>query len=178
MSDGAPHRNARSILRARAEELARTPPLAPAEAPLQLLEFMLAKERYAVETRHVLEVYPLRNITPIPSTQAFLAGVVNVRGRIVAVVDLKKFFDLPETGLTDLHRIVIVSGPDLELGLLADVSVGVLSVSPNALQPALPAMTAIGNEFLKGVTVDRLIVLDIDRLLSDPRIIVNEEMEI
>src|SRR5579862_5079064 len=131
--------NADRILRDRAQALARPPASAPAASTmLELLEFRLASERYAVETRHVQEVHPLRDLTPLPGTPPFVLGIVNVRGRILPVLDLKKFFELPEQGLTDLHRIIRVRGNDLELGLLADVIVGVRSVTVDSLQPSLP----------------------------------------
>jgi purine-binding chemotaxis protein CheW len=102
---------------------------------------------------------------------------VNVRGRILPVLDLKKFFDLPEQGLTDLHRIVLVRGHGLELGLLADVIVGVRTIALDTLQPALPTFTGIRADYLKGVSDGHLVVLDLDRVLSDPRIIVHEDVE-
>ncbi|MBI2296138.1 MAG: chemotaxis protein CheW [Betaproteobacteria bacterium] len=170
--------DARQILRARAKALARQPErTAVAEASLELLEFRLARESYALETRYVREVYPLKNLTPLPCTPPFVLGIVNVRGRIVPVLDLKKFFDLPEQGLTDLHRIILVQGDDLELGLLADVIVGAWSVAAESLQPSLPTLTGIRTEYLKGVTSGRLVVLDVARILADPKIIVHEEVE-
>ena len=101
-----------------------------------------------------------------------------MRGRILPVLDLKRFFDLPEKGLTDLHRIILIRGHDLELGLLADVIVGVRSVSLDSLQPSLPTLTGIRAEYLRGVTPDRLVVLDVAHILADPKIIVDEEVEI
>jgi len=100
-----------------------------------------------------------------------------VRGRILPVLDLKKFFDLPEKGLTDLHRIILVRGNDLELGLLADAITGVRSVFPESLQPSLPTLTGIRGDYLKGVTAERLVVLDLARILADPKIVVHEEVE-
>jgi purine-binding chemotaxis protein CheW len=168
---------AERILRARARALARTPRPASAEsAMLKVLEFRLASERYAVESRLVQEVHPLRDLTPLPCTPAFVLGIVNVRGRMLPVLDLKRFFDLPERGLTDLHRIILVQGNDLELGLLADVIVGVRSVETDSLQSSLPTLTGIRADFLKGVSDERLVVLDLDRILLDPRIIVHEEV--
>jgi purine-binding chemotaxis protein CheW len=169
---------AERILRARAHTLARSPRSAPAAGTmLELLEFRLGSERYALETRHVQEVHPLRELTPLPCTPAFVLGIVNVRGRILPVLDLKKFFDLPERGLTDLHRVILVRGNGLELGLLADVIVGVRSVAADDLQPSLPTLSGIRADYLKGVSVERLVVLDLDRILSDPKIIVHEEVE-
>ena len=130
-----------------------------------------------METRYVREVYPLKDLTPLPCTPPFVLGVVNVRGHILPVLDLKKFFDLPETGLTDLHCIILVRERDLEFGLLADVIVGVRSIPVESLQPSLPTLTGIRNEYLKGVTVECLVVLDLARLFADPKILVHEEIE-
>lgn len=168
----------REILRARARALARPPesPLA-ADASLELLEFRLARECYGLETRHVHEVYPLKDLTPLPCVPPFVLGIVNVRGRVTPVIDIKKFFDLPDKGLTDLHRIILVRGNDLEFGLLADVIVGVRTIPVDSLQPSLPTLTGIRADYLKGVTAERLVVLDLDRILADPKIIVHEEVE-
>lgn len=166
------------LLRERAQALARPPPQRPAaDSMLEVLEFRLASERYALESRYVAEVHPLRDLTPLPCTPAFLLGVVNVRGRIVPVLDLKKFFELPERGLTDLHRIILVQGDGLELGLLADVIVGVRSVPVDSLQHSLPTLTGIRADYLKGIGEERLVVLALDRILTDPKIIVHEQVE-
>jgi purine-binding chemotaxis protein CheW len=170
--------DAKRILRARAQALARQPErAATAEASLELLEFRLAGESYALDTRYVREVYPLKNLTPLPCTPGFVLGIVSVRGRILPVLDLRKFFDLPEQGLTDLNRIVLVQGNDLELGLLADVIVGARTIPVHSLQPSLPTLTGIRSDYLKGVTAERLVVLDLDRILADPKIIVHGEVE-
>lgn len=166
------------ILRARARALAR--PIeapAPADEWLDVLEFRLAHERYALEIRSVREVYPLKDLTRLPCVPAFVVGIVNVRGRILPVLDLKKFFDLPEQGLTDLHRIIVLEGHDLQLGLLADATMGVRSIAAASLQSSLPTLTGIRSEYLKGVTADHLVVLDAARLLAGPKILVNEDVE-
>lgn len=166
------------ILRARAKALARPREhVAVAAASLELLEFRLAQECYALETRYVREVVPLRDLTPLPCTPPFVLGIVNVRGRILPVLDIKKFFDLPEQGLTDLHHIILIRGNDLEFGLLADVIIGVRTVPTETLQPSVSTLTGIRDAYLKGVTAERLVVLDLDRILTDPGIIVHEEVQ-
>lgn len=170
---------AQQILRERALALARAPSngaIAP-DNRLELLEFRLAAERYAVESRFVQEVHPLRDLTPLPGTPPFVPGIVNVRGQILPVYDLKKLFDLPEPGLTDLHRVLHVRGHGMELGLLADTVVSVRAIAADRLQPSLPTLTGIRAEYLKGITDDRLVVLDLDRILSDPKIVVHDEVE-
>jgi purine-binding chemotaxis protein CheW len=169
---------AERVLSERARALARAP-LEPetAGAMSELLEFRLARECYAIESRHVESVYPLGDLTPLPCTPPFILGIVSVRGRILPVLDIKKFFDLPEQGLTDLHRIIVVRGSDMELGLLADVIEGIRRVAVEELQPSLPTLTGIRADYLKGVSGERLVVLDVERILADPRIVVLEEVE-
>jgi purine-binding chemotaxis protein CheW len=166
------------LLRERARALALPRSAGAVEAgALELLEFRLARERYALETRHVSTVVPLRELTPVPCAPRFILGIVNVRGRITPVLDIRVFFDLPGQGLTDLHRVILLRGQELEFGLLADAITGVQSVHPSGLQPSLPTLTGIRSEYLKGVTADRVVVLDVDRLLADPGIIVHEEVD-
>ena len=169
-------RDPAAVLHARALALAqREEP--PASAPsIELLEFRLARDRYAVETRHVSELLPLGDLTPVPCTPGFIAGVVNVRGRITAVIDIQKFFGLPMRGLTDLHHVILVRGGELELGVLADAIVGVRADAREDLQPALPGSAGVPADYVMGMTPDRLLVLDLARMLADPRMIVNEEV--
>jgi purine-binding chemotaxis protein CheW len=169
---------AKQILRARALALAR-PTQRDAAAPtaLEVVEFRLGQERYALETRYVREVQPLKNLTPVPCTPAFVLGIVNVRGRIVPVLDLKRFFGLPANGLTDMHRVILVAGNDLEVGLLADMRVDARTMPVDSMQSALPATLGSCAQYLKGLTGERLAVLDMDRILADPKIIVHEEVE-
>ena len=166
------------VLHARALALARRPVVPPApDMLIELLEFRLAHERYAVETRHVREVHPLRSLTPLPCAPAFVRGIVNVRGRVTAVLDVKRFFELPEIGLTDLHRVVLIQGNGMEVGLLADAIIGVHAIALQDLQDQLPTLTGIRADYLKGVTAQGLVVLDALRLLEDPRIIVQEDVQ-
>ena len=170
--------DARRILKTRAQELAREPEREPAaEGFLEVVEFVLSGERYAVETAQVREVHQLRNLTALPCTPAFVAGIVNLRGQILAVVNLKKFFGLPERGITEFDKVIVVRAGEMELGLLADDILGVRAVPVGAIGPAPAALSGLRKEYLKGVTAEPLIVLDVAKLLADPRIRVQEEVE-
>ncbi|MBN1527505.1 MAG: purine-binding chemotaxis protein CheW [Thermoleophilaceae bacterium] len=157
----------RRILEARARAAAVPPGKPDESARLEVLAFALAGETYAVETCHVREVCQLRDLALVPCTPPFVAGVINLRGRILAVLDLRRFFDLPARGLTELNRVVVLRGGDDELGLLADSIEGVRSVAVSELQDGLPTLTDARARFLKGVTGRRLAVLDGGRLLED-----------
>ena len=168
----------KKILRERAKELAREPERKEtAEDYLEVVEFLLAHERYAVESASVREVYPLKELTPLPCTPLFVLGIINVRGEIKSVIDIKRFFDLPEEGLTDLNKVIIVQADEMELGILADALIGVRSIPLNEIQPSLPTLTGIREEYLRGVTNERLAILDVAKILSDERIIVHEKVE-
>lgn len=165
-----------AILKARAQALAQEP---EAEALTELIEvvtFTLAYETYAIETVHVREVCALKDLTPLPCTPAFVVGIVNVRGQIVSVIDVKKFFDLPEKGLADLNKIIILSDGDMEFGILADAILDVRHIPLQTIQPGLPTLTGIREDYLKGVTAERLVILDAAKLLTDGRIVVHEEV--
>jgi len=164
------------ILKERARWLAKEPELsAESVFPLEVLSFMLAGERYAIEARFVIETMPLRDLTPLPGLPIFILGIVNVRGRILSVMDIKKFFDLPESGLTDLHKLIVVRHGDLEVGMVADALLGIQAIPFGSLQPSLPTLTGIREKYLAGVTDEGTIVLQVEKILSDERILVNDE---
>lgn len=165
-------------LRGRRQALAQEPKKEePAGDHLETVEFLLADETYGIESSYVREVYPLKELTPLPCTPPFVLGIVNVRGQILSVIDLKRFFDLPAKGLTDLNKLIIVRAGDMELGILADGIVGVRSIPLRDIQPSLPTLTGIRAEYLRGVTKERLVVLDGAKILSDQRIVVHDEVE-
>ena len=169
----------RTILRARAKSLAQEPERkGEAEKYLEVLAFLLAHETYAIETVFIREVYPLTELTPLPCTPDYIFGIINIRGQILTIIDMKKFFDLPEKGITNLNRVIVVRNEDMELGILADEIIGIKSIFGDDIKPPPATITGIGAEYLKGVTEDRLIVLDADKILSDKRLVVHEEVEI
>ena len=166
------------ILRARAETLARRQERPEkAENTLQVIAFVLASETYGIESRFIREIHPLKDITAIPCTPPFVIGMINVRGQIITVINVKTFFDLPEQGLSDLNQVILVQNSETELGILADAVLGVRLVPHAALQPSLPTFSGIRAEYLRGVTQERMAVLDVGAILSDPRILVQEEVE-
>jgi purine-binding chemotaxis protein CheW len=143
---------------------------------LEIVEFMLSGERYGIESVHIREVCPLKELTRIPCTPPFVLGVINVRGVVLSIIDIGRFFDLPRQGITDLNRVILLSSGALEFGILADDILGVRLVPLNTIQESLPTLTGIRDEYLKGVTNDRVTILDVDKILSDKKLIVHEEV--
>jgi purine-binding chemotaxis protein CheW len=165
-----------ATLAARARALAQEDAAQATGDHLQVIEFSLAHERYGFEYRFVREVYPLRDYCPLPGTPPFVLGLVNVRGRLLSIMDLKQLYDLPSQGITDLNKLILLEAGDMSLAVLADAVLGVRSVPAQALHAPLPTLAGLRAEFLRGLTDDRLIVLDAERLLASPEIIVNDEV--
>lgn len=165
----------RSILRARARVLAREPEKDAEEQSLEIIQFRLAGETYGIVSAFVREIYPLKELTPLPGTPTFVLGIINVRGRILSVVDLRVFFNLPQKGLGDLNKAIILSNDRMEFGILADAILETCRVSLETIQPAPLALTGLGSEYLKGVTEKGWIILDGARILDDEKMLVHQE---
>lgn len=160
-------------LKARSELWARIPD--PATVSVQdVLVFTLGNETYGIELHHVDEVVPLRQLTPLPGTPPFISGIVNVRGRIVSVTDLRVFFDMPRHGLADRNHLLVLKSADMEFGLLADRILGVQAIDMATLQDELANLTGLRRTFLRGIAQTRWIILDGTRLLADTALRVDE----
>jgi purine-binding chemotaxis protein CheW len=167
------------ILKARAQELAREGEKAKTnEESIEIVEFLLAYEKYGIESSYVREIHPLKELTPVPCTPPFVLGIISVRGQIVSVIDMKKFFDLPEKGLTDLNKVIIVHDETMEFGILADSILGVRKIPREEIQPPLPTLTGIGADYLMGMTKEPMVVLDMAKILSSRNLVVHEEIEV
>jgi Chemotaxis signal transduction protein len=142
---------------------------------LEVVEFRLAGEVYGIETSYIREVYPLKELVPIPGTPPFFLGITSVRGQILSVIDIKRFFDLPDKGLTELDKVVIVRSGEVELGIRADVVLGMRSIPRGDIQPSLPTLIGVRDKYLRGITKDAVIILDIQKLLADENLIVQAE---
>ncbi len=166
-----------TILKNRAVALAQEPEQKiVASAVCEIITFTLAAETYGIESAYVREVYQLKDFTPLPGVPTYIFGIINVRGQIIPVVDLKKFFNIPEKGLGELNKVIILRHAQMEFGILADVVNGTQTIGLEEIQSVQLSQSGIGEEYLKGVTRESLILLDAERLLSDKSIIVNDEV--
>lgn len=164
------------LLRKRALELASEAKTKQhEETMLDVLTFRLAYEVYGVENQYVMESFHLRNFTSLPGSPDYLLGIVNFRGQIISITDLKKFFDLPDAGLSELNKVIILRNDNMEFGILADEITGIRKINKSELKDELPTLTEIRKDYLLGITKERLIVLDGDKILNDSNIIINDK---
>ena len=171
-----PPEEVQRILRERAKRFAQPREEAPeAAAALDLLVFSLGGERYGIETEHAVEVIPVQDLVPVPCTPPFILGVVNHRGQVLPVLDIRRLSGLPGQAAGEGGRAVVVRAGGMTLGISAGAVEGTVQVGANELSPP-PAVPAGGREaLLRGVTREVVGVLDLDALARDPRIMVNEE---
>jgi len=142
----------------------------------EVVEFLLAFELYGIKSSFVQEVYPLKDFAPLPGTPPFLVGITNIRGRIVSVVDIKKLFNLPDKGITDLNRVIIIEHEGNELGILADRIMGIRNMKDRDFAANKMLSAESLSSFIHGVTDDRLILLDVEKIFADKRLIINAEL--
>jgi len=158
------------ILRERAERLAREEPPAPEGALLDVVAFPLGGEPFAVGALHVGEVLPLRGVTPLPGTPPFVAGILNLRGTLVSLVDLRVLLHMPRE--EEARMGVILRGKGMEFGLVTEGLLGTRRVPVEQIRPAPPG-TGDPWGLILGIWED-LILLDGARLLAEPSLVVDD----
>lgn len=142
---------------------------AAAEATEHLASFFLAREEYGVDVRQVQEIRRVAEITSVPRAPEFVRGVINLRGRILPVLDLKRRLGLGEVQVERASRIVVVRLKERLLGLLVDGASQVLKVPLSRIEAAPEEVVQKGGDYIRGVAKldDRLIILvDLERLLA------------
>lgn len=137
-----------------------------AEGLTEIIEFVLANEKYGIESAFVREVVPLKAMTRIPGLPEFMLGLTNVRGEIVPVIDIRRFFNRPGAGITDLDKLIILHYEDLEAGILADVIKGLRTLHQSEIQPPPATITVNYSGWMKGITKDQLIIIDTLKFLK------------
>lgn len=140
----------------------------------EIIVFRVGAETYGIETAFVREVYPLREFTALPGIPSFVLGIMNVRGQIVSIIDLRKFLGLPEKGLGELNKVIILSTDRMEFGILADVVEGTRSVASKDVLAVPPGVIEVGEQYLKGMTEDHVVLLDAESIVNDKQLIVNQ----
>ncbi len=136
----------------------------------QLVVFQLSNETYGIEISAVHEIIRMQSITKVPRTPSFVEGVINLRGRIVPVIDLHKRFELPLEEETPHSRIIVVEVKGVTVGMIVDSVSEVLRIPQNKIEPPPPAITGgIETEYLRGVgkwKEELIILLDLEKVLD------------
>lgn len=139
---------------------------------IQLVSFMLADEEYGVEVLKVREIIRMPTITKMPNVPQHVEGIVNLRGKVIPIISMRRRFNLMENEIGSQTRIIIMDVAGSLTGFIVDAVSEVIRIHSSEIQPP-PSMVlsgGIGQEFITGVInhADRLlIIMDVDRMFSD-----------
>jgi purine-binding chemotaxis protein CheW len=166
------------ILRKRAAELSRVmAEPAPSDGIISIIEFKLGDDVFGLETDYLREVYRFTHVTSLPGTPAFLSGVISVRGRLLPVIDIRSFLgESPENGKRKGIAIVVYAD-NIEIGLLADSIISTRDVPADHLLETPLTFAPAFRSHLKGITINQVPVLDIQRIITDPALNIYQEFE-
>ena len=131
------------------------------ENEIQLVAFKLGREEYCISILQVQEIKRMTDITRVPHTPDYVRGVMNLRGSVLPVVDLKKRLGLESNDFTDDTRIIIVKVEDLSVGLIVDAVSEVMAIEQNSIENAQSVVSGVAANYLDGVGKldNRLLIL-------------------
>ncbi len=147
------------------------------EERLECITFYLGGETYAFESVYAAEVIRIPKLVRLPKVQEIIVGVFNLRGGIMAAIDIRPLLGVPQTPLTSSGRVLILKSEKFSTGLLTEGVKGVESLSVDNFEPAVKSLAGVQKEFIRGqLSCDgRLIMLlDIPKLMVSPEIVVNQ----
>ena len=136
---------------------------------LQLVTFRLGQEEFSLDILKVQEIIRHMELTRVPRSPDFVEGVINLRGRVIPVLDLRKRFGLPDVEDTSATRIIVVEVEGVTVGLKVDGVSEVLRINADTVEPPPALVTNIESDYIKGVgKLDNrlLILLDVSKILS------------
>jgi purine-binding chemotaxis protein CheW len=136
---------------------------------IKVIVFRLKDEEYGVEVNQVKSIERLEHITRVPRTPNFVKGVINLRGVVTPIVDLRRRFGIEETAYNETTRVIIVAVGEIEVGLIVDSANDVIDIPINAIEPPPEVVGGIEAVYLRGVAkLDRrlLILLNLDKVLN------------
>jgi purine-binding chemotaxis protein CheW len=138
---------------------------------LQLVTFKLENEEFGVDILRVQEINRMMNITKIPNAPVFIEGVINLRGKIIPIVDLRKRLGFRDGGYDKSTRIIVVELEGLVLGFIVDSVSEVLRINENTVEPPPSIVSGIDSEYIEGVGKldDRLLILlELNKVFASP----------
>ena len=152
------------------------------QAEQQLVVFDLASEGYGVDIGAVREIIRMQEITRVPKTPEFVEGVINLRGKVIPVIDLRKRFGLHVAEQNKDNRIVVVDIGKQDIGVIVDAVTEVLRISTDSVEPPTSVITSADSDYLLGIAKleSRLIILlDLESVLSkeEKETLVSEDLE-
>ncbi|MDE5681465.1 MAG: chemotaxis protein CheW [Mailhella sp.] len=137
----------------------------------QLVSFKVSEEEFGIDILQVQEIIRMLPIAIVPSAPNFVKGVIDLRGEVIPIIDMRKRFKLPSIPYNNETRIIVVHTHDFTVGFIVDAVCEVIRINESAIEPAPPVLTSTndGSNYIRGVSkLDKglLILLDLNNLIS------------
>lgn len=148
---------------------------------VQLVTFKVGGEEFGLDVFAVHEILRYQGVTPVPRAPAFVEGVLDVRGAVVPVIDMRRRFEIKEVAFNDDTRIVLVDYSGERLGLIVDSVTEVMRAPETSISPPPAYIRGLAQEFMKGIVrleARLVILLDLERILSSEERIALETAEL
>ncbi|QTM99433.1 chemotaxis protein CheW [Sediminibacillus dalangtanensis] len=140
---------------------------------IKAIIFQLNDEEFAISVQQVSGIERMQHITRVPQTASFVKGVINLRGVVTPIIDLRKRFGLDAAEFTDSTRMIIVYMDEMEVGLIVDAAYDVIDIPEEAVEPAPEVVGAVDVDYIEGVAKleDRLLILlNLNNVLTDEEV--------
>ena len=136
---------------------------------IKVIVFQLADKEYAIPVSHVKGIEKLMHITRVPKAARYVKGVINLRGVVTPIIDLRERFNLPESENEDTTRIIIITLEDMEVGFVVDSANDVLDIAATSIEQQPEVVGSLEEDFISGVAKLEnrlLILLHLDKVLN------------
>ncbi len=149
---------------------------------IQVIIFSINEVKYGISIDKIIEVIKMEPITPLPKTPEFIKGVINLRGKVIPVIDLRERFGLPSTEYTSDTRIIITLIEEKkEIGLIVDAVYEVLTIDSSIIEPPLPMVGSLKSEYINGIAKlesNLVLIIDIEKILtSEEKVLLKDREE-
>ena len=136
---------------------------------IKLIVFQLMNKEYAIPVNQVRSIEKIEHITRVPRTEKFIKGVINLRGVITPIIDLRSRFGLDEVAYSESTRVIIAGLNDLEVGFIVDLANDVIDIPVDSIEPPPEVVGVAETEYINGVAKigNRLLILiDLEKILN------------
>lgn len=146
----------------------------------KVIVFQLKDEEYGIPVQQVRSIEKVQHITRVPRSAPFVKGVINLRGVVTPIIDLRVRFEIEQSEFQDSTRVIIVSANDMEVGLIVDAANDVIDISVDAIEPPPEVVGVVQSEYISGVAkLDKrlLILLNLDKVLNPEQLTDYQKVE-
>ena len=139
---------------------------------LNIVEFMLGEEKYAISAEYTKQVSTLKDYTVLPCVPSYVIGITKLHEQIISVIDIRQFFGMQHT-VTNLDKLIILQSNEMSFGIIADSVIGMKTIQITSIQHSISTLDDARKKYFYGLSDEQTIILDGFKILSDKEILIN-----